>query len=875
MNSVLIFRKLYEKSLIIISLIIAAVSLSLFYLLQLFQLPGFVSVPLTFLVQLFLPLSSLALIGLLLLRITDYFPHQAEAAKKFGVTPLPHYDPLARTRMPKQLKAQLSGNRSDEVIRADEFAANRARLLIISGERGIGKSTLAASIARRVDFWLNLEGKDVDLPYLIHQLAQWRGLEELRKSAINLGKISVHEINALADNLAAEKVRIFLNSFGTLLDTKGTFRDKEVEKLFQALLSREGEHKIILISSKIPQCLKSYIDDEAGINIHLEGLSPESGVELLQEKYSAADGNGWLAEISDAVEGNPLLLRIVPPVLKDDDAVEIIRTRAWKNDIDPSCLELEFFERAAGDALHLLQKTAFIPEPVTESFIVALAGDDEDAEAQIKELKENALLEWDGGMKKCFLHPLITATAFKSLKRDKNNFEKVREQVIEVCIRKAEDFKAPAKWTSVSDCRLYLHAIDLMLEIGRLEESMDLLLRIHPYVISWGNLRLLNSFYTRVIDLWKESNVKLSKEQQQLLIKVLLNLVDTELAGRGQAGAIYPAHALLLLSEAREDLEGQIAATALLSRLYLERGNTDEAVKYCRSYIKAVKESADSKALAEAYCQAGSIISKTDLAGHAEKMFIKAIKIFRELQSPAGEAKSLGLLANLYSGWGYHEEALELLQSRIDLLSTSGDDEVRLESIKALGEGQMLAGNTNHALAILDGVAKEAIEKQYWNTASECLKTMANYSLKQNDFTASILRGQKRLEIALKIKNREMEASARALMGIALAKSKEFGSSLESYLKAKELYLGLNMVKQACRCYYYIARLQGVADQWQEASASIVEAARLSLEDGVFLSEEVLKLLFLCRKRIGSELFDQEAKESLGEKVFESVLKRI
>ena len=872
MDSVIIFRKLYEKPLVITSLIIAAATVSLHLVLPHLNLPGFIEGFLTFLVQLFLPLSTFSLIWLLLLKLADGFVKKPTPSKRYGVTPLPHYEPLARTRMPKQLKNIMLENRASQVAAAEGFIKSDERLLIISGDRGIGKSSLAAYIARRVDFWLHLEGKDVNLPYLVHQLAQWQGLEELRRSAINLGEISIHQINALVKAIHSSDSRIFLNSFGTLLDEKGRFLDRRVETLFDVLLGSEGQAKIILVASQVPGCMADYLEQGVARNIELEGLSVEDGALLLDDKYSAQDGHDWLREIAEAVDGNPLLLRIVPPVLSDDDSVEIIRNKLWKNEADPACLDLEFLSRAAGEGLPLLQKIAFIPEPVTESFVVALAEADSIDKKVIDDLKKKALLEWDGGMKKCYLHPMITASAFKSLEKEKQEFERVRSQVIQVCIKKAEDFKHPGRWTGVSDCRLYLHAIDLMLENGSLDDSMDLLLRIHPYVMKWGNLRLLNDFYTRLINIWKHSNVKLNESQQSLLIKVLLNLVKTELAGRGQKGAIYPAHALLVLSKARKHLDGTIASTRLLARLYLEQGNNSEAVKYSRSYIKAVREKGDKALYAQALINSGETVGKADMFGQAQAMFTRAAKLLKELGDKAGEAKALDGLAQLYNIYGYHQEALELLQARINISKTSGDDAGRLAGMKSLGEIHIQAGNTEQAIAILDGVALEAMEKQFWHTASECLKAMANISISQKDFAASILRSQKRLEIALKTEDKEMEASARAIIGIAYAKSREFANSMESYLKARDLYLGLNMVKPASRCYYYISRLHAVADQWDIASESIIETSRLSLEISKDLNRDVLKLLLMCRSRLGAASFDQMAVDAMGEKQYNSIL---
>jgi tetratricopeptide (TPR) repeat protein len=875
MDSVIIFRKLYEKPLVIISLIVAAATVSLHLGLPHLDLPGFIQGSLTFLVQLFLPLSTMALIAALLLNISDYFNKGPEIIKRYGITPLPHYEPLARTRMPKQLKKTIAENRAVEVAKAEEFVKSDARLLVISGDRGIGKSTLAAFIARRVDFWLNLEGKDVELPYLVHQLAQWQGQEELRRSAINLGKISQYEINALVETIHRSDSRIFLNSFGTLINEKGNFLDKQVKALFDTLLDSEGKAKIVLIASQVPKCLEGYLKDGRGVNIHLEGLSVDAGAKLLEDKYSSEDGHDWFREIAKAVEGNPLLLRIVPPVLSDDDSVEIIRCKQWKNSDDPSSLNLEFLKRAAAEGLPLLQKIAFIPEPVTESFISALAEADSMSKEIVEELKNKSLIEWDGGMKKCYLHPMITASAFASLEDDKEEYQRVREQVTTVCIKKAEDFKHPSRWTSVSDCRLYLHAIDFMLENGRLDESMDLLLRIHPYVMKWGNLRLLNNFYTRLIDLWKGSNAKLNEQQQTLLIKVLLNLAKTELAGRGQKSAIYPAHALLQLSKARKHLDGRIASTSLLARLYQDQGNHSEAVKYSRSYLKAVKEKGDRALYAKALTKSGSTLVKAKVFGQAEAMFSRAIKLFREQEDVAGQSSALEGLAELYGDAGYHQEALNLLQDKIDLAKSINDDKARLAGMKSMGEVHMQSGNIDQAMAILDGLAIEATEKEYWYIASDCLKAMANISIQQKDFAASVLRGQKRLEIALKIEDKEMEASARAIIGIAYAKSREFSNAMESYIKARDLYLGLNMIRQAYRCYYYVSRLYAVKEQWETASDSIIETARLNLEVSKSIGSDIVKLMIICRARVGEELFDPQAESALGVKVFNSILQSV
>lgn len=864
MNLILYLKKIYKLHTYFISGGVSAYGI--LYLLFIQGSVGFwlLDIPLMLITGIIVPVGLFCLIALALTDIAEWYGQQRKAGPEYALTALPIYEPLARTRMPKSLKDLLKKNRSREVEQIKEFAAGNSRLLLITGEPGTGKSTLAATIARRADFWLNLCGKEIDPAYLVFQLASWLKDEQLITIATSNATIRDAEIDRIVALASKGKRRIFFNSVEQLLAENGSFEQKSVLKLFRKLLTAPGDHKIILISTLMPSLDELSADNVSTSMLPATGLEAEFSISLLSELVSGNPDEALLEKMAEATKGNPLILSLLSSFTNDAHVERLIENTTWKSESSNAPITSEFLKLASEEAYPLLQKASCIPEPVTESFLTALAGKELDGAKWTKELASRHLLDWDGGLKKYSLHPAVSTSAFHSLQEQKDEIERIHIELINICLAKAEDFKPSRLWAAVSDCRLYVRAADMMIDGKEFAAAANILLQLHEYLIKWKNYRLLERLYEKSFKLWLRHG-KNSGEERNLFISILQKFAALEYeTGRyDKAAELYE---MLRLFAKRLDNEAlAFLATSRMTECYRQLGLLSRALAtakaqfdFSQSREKPIIQAAALGRLAHAYGDLGNL-------SMAEENYLRALSIVRDQENLKLEANTLGYLARLYLRGGDVASAISMLSSKSELADRIGDTDAKLSTLMEMAKTYNLAGQASQAAAVWESAVQLAKDHNNLQVAVEAMTHLSRVAFQNADYARALLHQQDRLAMAEQLKDDLLAGNALGHLGHAYARSKDLENAKKHYALAKKRFVNTNHVNGVSKCCHYLARLHAAENQWKEALEQVLERIDLSLHMETVDLEFDFRLLTLCKQRLGEETYAAFSKDQLGE----------
>ena len=106
---------------------------------------------------------------------------------------------------------------------------------------------------------------------------------------------------------------------------------------------------------------------------------------------------------------------------------------------------------------------------------------------------------------------------------------------------------------------------------------------------------------------------------------------------------------------------GVAEALANLGRFYFEQGESENALKYFRSYRRVCEELQDSLLLADAFYQLGRLYYHQGLPYMAEEQYLDAVQIANKLKNKSLQAKYYNLLGSLY----YSQRSYSLAESNL------------------------------------------------------------------------------------------------------------------------------------------------------------------------------------------------------------------
>ena len=521
---------------------------------------------------------------------------------------LPIYSRAVRPSITPEFREKLNKNRQSEITEIKQHLIGGKRCLIITGVKGVGKSTLAAYFTEGDDFWLDFVGKTIDLKTLLIILAQWAGEKEFEGYLQQNAKVGENEINHLCEKLSGFNRKLFFDNLETLLD-KNTrqFRDNGVSLFFRKLLTTDHPCRVVITSRIMPVLDEGIEMEHAGsvAKLVLKGLKEEEGAEILKGYEIEYESEDQLREISREVEGTPLLLNALLPLVKKSSAGETITDlEQWRQKYRGEILEAVLMEEAPKAGRELIFRMSVVPDPLTIAQLRVLfeKGKTDDV---ADDLVGRSLLVWDREQKLYELHPAVRETAIGCFEKKTKALRSSRRSALKMYMDAARGLKPREEWRSVGDCFPLVRSVELMLDIGEFEKAAHLIVDIlNEPLFRWGQWHLLARLYEGLIDLWDKM-----KRRPKGLMRVyagILNNYGILIRSLGEVQKSIGLHENQLdICMKIGDRGGEGAAYGNLGIAYKSLGEYRKAIEYHQKALEIAKEIGDRRGQGAAYGNLG------------------------------------------------------------------------------------------------------------------------------------------------------------------------------------------------------------------------------------------------------------------------------
>ena len=583
---------------------------------------------------------------------------------------LPIYSRADRPSITPEFREKLNKNRKIETSEIKQYLRDGKRCLIITGVKGVGKSTLAAYFAEGDDFWLDFVGKTIDLKTLLIILAQWageKGFEGHLQQSKEVGEI---EINQLCDKLTDFNRKLFFDNLETLLD-KNTrqFKDNGVSLFFRKLLTTDHPCRVLITSRIMPVLEKEMeLEDEEGVvKVKAGGLSDKDGAELLREEGVKETEESPLESISREVDGNPLLLRQLIPILRRPSVGGLLnKLKKWKEKYKGEILEAILKEEAPKAGRELIFRMSVVPDPLSVEQIQVLRKG-KDTDDLVDDLESRSLLEWDEKRNLFSLHPAVKETAEGELERKPELLKSARRSALKMYMDAARGLKPREEWKSIEDCAPLVRSAEIILDLGEFENAAVLIVAIlNEPLDRWGQWYVLDRFYEKIITEFEVLSKK-TREKQDLFGQILNNYGSIRLSFGDCKNAIKYFENCLEIVREIENPQGEGAVYTNLGNAYFSLSNYGRAIEYYEKALKIAIEIEDHRGEGNAYGNLGNTYNFLGEYAKAIEFIKKSLKINLELKYKLGTVIDYGNLGNAYFLLGDFGKAIEFHEKSLKI----------------------------------------------------------------------------------------------------------------------------------------------------------------------------------------------------------------
>jgi tetratricopeptide (TPR) repeat protein len=604
---------------------------------------------------------------------------------------IPEYKKTVRLFLEPQLRTTIEQNRSNYIEEIKNYLDAGKRCLIITGAKGVGKSTLAAYFAKGDDFWYDFVGKTINLSTLLILCAQWLGdndFENLLKQKMKVGK---EEIEFLCERMQGLGKRLFFDNLETLLKKKKRrFVNAGVSLFFERLLETAHDCQVIITSRLMPVFINGTELDHLQVvaRVRVEGLDDDRGAEILQSGGADRTEFDKLKEISRQVGGNPLILRQLLPIVNRASASGVIKDlKAWKAKYKGEILKAILFEEATKEGLELIFRMSVVPDRIGLENVERLCDGSEKAGDLVDDLVRRSLLEWDREKSLFWLHPVVAETVQDELLKSPEKLKAARHSALRMYWAEARSGKQPDQWKSLDDCFALVRAAEQLIALGDFTAASGLVVDFLTKPLDrWGHWMLLRWLHENLLVLWEAMREK----PKELLVNyrcVLGNYGIMLLSLGDYTKAIGFLEIILKITLEMGDRLAEGNTLGNLGAAYFALGNYHKAIEFNKKRLKIALEIGDRLGESQAYGNLGSTYSALGDYTKAIKFQEIRLKIAVEIGDRRIEGKSYGNLGNAYDAIGECPKAIEYYKKQIFIAEQISD-------ALGLASGNYNLGNT-------------------------------------------------------------------------------------------------------------------------------------------------------------------------------------
>jgi len=786
---------------------------------------------------------------------------------------LPIYSRAVRPSITTGFREILNKNRQREISEIKQHLSGGKRGLIITGVKGVGKSTLAAYFAEGDDFWLDFVGKTIDLKTLMIILAQWVGEKDFEGHLQQCAKVGENEINHLCEKLSGLKRKLFFDNLETLLDKETRqFKDNGVSLLFHKLLKTAHTCRV-LITSRIMPVLnegRELEDEEGVVKVKSGGLSDKDGAELLREGGVEETEESPLESISREVDGNPLLLKqLIPIVRRPSVGGSLNKLKQWKEKYKGEILEAILKEEATEAGRDLIFRMSVVADPLPIEQVRVLHNK-KNTDNVVDDLVGRSLLEWDKERKLFWLHPAVKETAAGEMERKLRLLKSARRSAVKMYLEIAKDIKPWEEWKSIEDCITVIRVAELMINFGNFEIACSTTMILHDSLYRWGHWHLLELLYEGLLFRW-DSKPSRSNELLKIYVEILNNYGALKQSLGDFSKAIDLHSTQLEISTHIGDRYSECRAYGNIGNAECSLGNYTKAVEYHEKCLIFAQEISYREGEGNAYGNLGNTYGCLGDYKKAINYHEKSLEIDIELKNTRDIACDQGNLGNAYFSLGNFARAIEYYKKAL-LTAQEIDDRIgESNSYSGLGNAYFFLGEYDKAI---DFHCKHLyLAKKIGDRCGEgaAYGNIGNVFEVLGDDNKAIDYYYKQLSIAKETGSRYSEGKALYGLGIANSNKDDHIKALDYIHRSLIIKKEIGDVHGVALCYGRIADEELYFDHNAAAAASAVQGLLIASEIGVPQARWLASITRECREKLGAEEFRRVTIEAVGEEKAEEV----
>ncbi|MBD2327322.1 tetratricopeptide repeat protein [Alkalinema sp. FACHB-956] len=616
----------------------------------------------------------------------------------------------------------------------DELLVRRRKVLVLVGQGGIGKTSLAVKLLEACGVEARHQRLRGDCPFerVIYVRVQegmsfdgvvaelLRGLDR----SLSEGLRTEQMVGEVIGGLQRSRCLVVLDNLEDVL-TAGKAVSAGWGELLWALVDRVHQSQVIVTSRELPIDLA----DQSGQfnpamvrSQQVGGIAISDGMQLLRQQglQDSAEDLQWVAErVGGHVQiltflGNlattepPGYLRGNPELVVQQGSVIVNRqlsrqTREARALLRKMCVLrmgidvrgltfLRLYNRGLRQDIRFLglkwwkRSIQFTPQEIakTQNILDSLN------QCCLVEVRS----EIDSDKKFYTLHNVVSETVRCS---DENKLPELLSNVYSF-YRTGGTVKSPK---TLKDLSTLLEAQHFAFQLGNYQEAWSLLSwELEKYLSLWGHWSLLQSLLEEILPYLK------SKNKARCL--GLLGIIERNRGNWDAAERLFRQYQQMC--EELGDRSGMATSWGVLGDIECKRGNWDAAERLYRQCLQIEEELGDRSGMATSWASLGYIENVRGNWDAAERLYRQYQQMCEELGDRSGMATSWGLLGDIERNRGNWDAAERLFRQSLQLREELGDRSGMASSWGVLGDIERNRGNWD---------AAERLYRQYQQMCEE------------------------------------------------------------------------------------------------------------------------------------------------------------
>jgi tetratricopeptide (TPR) repeat protein len=565
----------------------------------------------------------------------------------------------------------------------NELAPEKNQLIVLWGDGGVGKTTIAAEVVRRMSglfagriVWTKAEGRqDYSLSTLLDEIATQLGNAEVRKLPLEPKKEEVRSLIASLDGA----VLVVLDNFETIAPA-------EQKQCAEWLMHHAPCPALITTRERVngPRNLSIDVMSSAEAHEYLDKLIAETAS---SRTFAGIDRD----RIIQAADANPLVMQWVigqielaqhPNDVLDDlaqgggDAAERVFDRSFN---------LPQLGDDGRDAL--LALSLFVPS-AARAALAEVAGFDNNIRRlreAVKHLAALRLVETTEASERLILRGLTRSLAKARLSNDARAGE-FRRRFLACYVRYAEAHSqtTPEDFDALKAERdNVLGAMDEAFQIKDWPSVQQIMTAIGK---AWGGFLSMQGYWDEAIQRNEQARHAAQVMNDEHAVAVISVRIASMFYKRGEFDKAHHLHQQALDIFKKLKSEGNIAVTLHeLAMLAQDQGEIEEARRLYNDSLEIKKQLGNQSGIAITLHELGRLAQNQGEIEEARRFYHDSLAIKKQLSDQSGIASSLHQLGVLAQDQGEIEEARRLYNDSLEIKKRIGNQSGIASSLHQLG----------------------------------------------------------------------------------------------------------------------------------------------------------------------------------------------